>query len=75
MSDEYYEQFSHRPNDYPTINQFYQDLFTGKLGFQQIRTYKTHPSLFGYALNDDRAELSFRLFDHPKIMIFKRNRP
>jgi 4-amino-4-deoxy-L-arabinose transferase-like glycosyltransferase len=75
MSDEYYEQYSHRSSDYPTLNQFYQDLFTGNLGFQQIKTYKTHPSLFGYALNDDRAELTFRLFDHPKIMIFKRNRP
>lgn len=72
MSDEYCEQYSHRSSMYPTLNQFYQDLFSGKSGFQQIKTFKTYPSIFGYTLNDDRAELTFRLFDHPKIMIFKR---
>jgi len=72
MSDEYYEQYSHRPGAYPTLNQFYKDLFSGQLGYELVKTFKTYPSLLGYTLNDDRAELTFRLFDHPKIMIFKR---
>lgn len=72
FSDECYEQYSHRQSTYPTLNQFYQDLFSGRLGYRLIKTFKIYPSLFGYTLNDDRAELTFRLFDHPKIMIFKR---
>lgn len=72
MSDEYYEQYSRRPDANPAINQFYDDLFSGRLGFQLIRTFKIHPSLLGYALNDDRAELTFRLFDHPRVLIFQR---
>ncbi|HWP47338.1 MAG TPA: glycosyltransferase family 39 protein [Candidatus Limnocylindrales bacterium] len=72
FSDECYEQYSHRQSSYPTLNQFYQDLFSGRLGYRLLKTFKTYPSLFGYTLKDDRAELTFRLFDHPKIMIFKR---
>ncbi len=43
-----------------------------RLGFQLIKTFKVRPSLLGYASNDDRVELSFRLFDHPWVLIFKR---
>jgi hypothetical protein len=51
---------------------FYRDLFRGALGYQLIKEFKTYPSLLGYPLNDDRAELTFRQFDHPRIWIFKR---
>ena len=40
--------------------------------FELVRTYKVYPSLFGITINDDAAELSFRLFDHPRVFIFKR---
>jgi 4-amino-4-deoxy-L-arabinose transferase-like glycosyltransferase len=75
MSDEHYEQFSHRPREYPAVVQFFKKLFSQRLGFQLIKTFKTHPVLFGRTINDDRSELTFRLFDHPKVMIFKRTRP
>ncbi|HEV8724362.1 MAG TPA: glycosyltransferase family 39 protein, partial [Candidatus Binatia bacterium] len=73
MSDEHYEQYSHRPETYPVVNKFYRDLLQGELGYQLIKSFKTYPSLLGHPLNDDRAELTFRLFDHPKIWIFKRD--
>jgi hypothetical protein len=72
MSDEHYEQYSHRAETYPVVMKFYRDLFRGALGYQLIKEFKTYPSLLGYHLNDDRAELTFRLFDHPRIWIFKR---
>lgn len=75
MSDERPEQYSHRPDDYPILNRFYRALFAGRTDFREIKTFKTRPSLFGLTLNDDRAELTFRLFDHPKIMIFRRDIP
>jgi len=28
--------------------------------------------LFGVHINDDAAELTFRLFDHPRVYIFQR---
>ncbi len=74
MSDEYPEQYSHRPAAYPTLNAFYRDLFGGVGGYRLVKTFKVYPALFGYRLDDDRAELTFRLFDHPRIMIFERRR-
>jgi 4-amino-4-deoxy-L-arabinose transferase-like glycosyltransferase len=73
MSDEHYEQYSHRPDTYPVVNKFFHDLLQGELGYRLINSFKTYPSLLGTPLNDDRAELTFRLFDHPKIWIFKRD--
>lgn len=73
MSDQYYDLYSHRPEEYPTLNQFYKDLFSGQLGFELLKTFKTYPALLGFNINDDRAELTFRWFDHPKVMIFKRS--
>ncbi|HEV8672747.1 MAG TPA: hypothetical protein VGX21_01765 [Methylomirabilota bacterium] len=38
------------------------------------KTFKVYPSFFGRRLADDRAELTFRLFDHPKVWVFARAR-
>lgn len=72
MSDEHYEQYRHRPEAYPVLGAFYRDLFAERLGYRLVTTFKTYPSLLGFELNDDRAELTFRLFDHPRIWIFRR---
>jgi hypothetical protein len=37
-----------------------------------MRTFKVYPRLFGVQINDDAAELTFRLFDHPRVFIFRR---
>ena len=54
------------------VKQYYRDLFAGRLGFELERTFKVYPSLFGHDIDDDAAELSFRLFDHPRVFVFKR---
>jgi 4-amino-4-deoxy-L-arabinose transferase-like glycosyltransferase len=60
--------------DHLAVKQFYKDLLEGRLGFDLMKTFKVYPSLFGYEINDDSAELSFRIFDHPRIYIFRRSR-
>jgi hypothetical protein len=73
MADDFTEFYEHLPAaEHGVVKQYYQDLFAGRLGFTLERTFKVYPSLFGYEINDDRAELTFRLFDHPRIFIFKR---
>jgi hypothetical protein len=54
------------------VKQYYKDLFDGRLGFKLVKTFKTYPSLFGLTINDDDAELTFRLFDHPRVFVFLR---
>ena len=40
-----------------------------------VRTFKVYPSLFRRTINDDDAEMTFRLFDHPKVFVFVRQTP
>jgi 4-amino-4-deoxy-L-arabinose transferase-like glycosyltransferase len=73
MDDTYLQWYYHLPeSDYGAVQQYYRDLFEGRLGFTLDKTFKVYPSLFGYEINDDGSEFSFRLFDHPRIFIFKR---
>jgi 4-amino-4-deoxy-L-arabinose transferase-like glycosyltransferase len=76
IDDVYIEFYEHLPEaQHAVVKQYYRDLLAGRLGFQLQRTFKVYPSLFGREINDDRAELTFRLFDHPRIYIFRRAAP
>jgi predicted membrane-bound dolichyl-phosphate-mannose-protein mannosyltransferase len=73
MDETYVETYRHLPeSEHGVVKQYYRDLFAGRLGFELVKTFKTYPSLFGHAINDDNAEWSFRLFDHPGVYIFRR---
>jgi hypothetical protein len=73
MDETYVETYRHLPaSEHGVVKQYYSDLFGGRLGFDLVKTFKVYPSLFGRAINDDDAEWSFRLFDHPGVYIFRR---
>ena len=73
IDDSLMEFYRHLPDStHHVAKQFYDDLFAGRLGFKLAKTFKTYPSLFGVTINDDAAELTFRLFDHPRVYIFQR---
>jgi len=73
MDDTFLQFYQHLPErDHAVMKHYYRDLFAGRLGFQLVRTFKVYPSLFRRTINDDGAELTFRLFDHPRIFVFAR---
>lgn len=73
MDDTYLQWYEALPEgEHSAVKQYYRDLFGGQLGFELVRTFKVYPSLFGWTINDDGAELTFRLFDHPRVFIFRR---
>lgn len=73
MDESFLESYKHLPeSEHGVVKQYYRDLFAGKLGFQLVKTFKVYPALFGRAINDDAAEWTFRLFDHPGVYIFRR---
>ena len=73
MDETYLESYKHLPeSEHGVVKQYYRDLFAGRLGFQLVQTFKTYPSLLGFTINDDAAEWTFRLFDHPGVYIFRR---
>ena len=59
---------------YPLTDSYYRDLFSGKLGFRKVKEFKSEPTipLFNIGINDISADENFTVFDHPKIMIFKK---
>ena len=69
------------PQDFPKTAQFYNDLFSGKLGFTEIKEINSYPSLeigspageWNLEFPDEDAEETWSVFDHPVIRIFQKN--
>lgn len=60
-----------RSTDYPYTTRYYQLLFQEKLGYRLLTYFTAYPNLFGININDEIAEETFSVFDHPKILIFQ----
>jgi len=74
MDDTFLDFYQHLPeSEHRVVRQYYRDLFAGRLGFRLVKTFKVYPSLFGHDIVDDGAELTFRLFDHPRVFVFSRS--
>lgn len=62
--------------NYPNTAEYYQKLFKGELNFKKIAEFSVYPGIqFGpitLQINDQSADESFTVYDHPKVMIFKR---
>ena len=74
MSTRWYEGLVNSPEASPVIRDYYRSLASGNSEFEKIKEITVYPSLFGIQLRDDWAELNFRVFDHPKVWIFKRKK-
>lgn len=59
------------PEEYPHTTAMIQLLWAEKLGFTLEKTFKDRPSFLGLTFNDDLADESFSVYDHPKVVIFK----
>lgn len=59
------------PDEYPATVAFLRLLWGEKLGFKLIKTFKNRPTFLGFTFNDDLADESFSVYDHPKATIFE----
>jgi len=48
------------------------EMFAGSLGFELIKTFTSYPTLGNWQFNDQFAEEAFSVYDHPKVLIFKK---
>ncbi len=62
-----------RGPEHAVVRQHYKDLLGGKLGFELVQTFKVYPKILGVTIPDERAEFTFRLFDHPRVYVFRRS--
>ena len=68
-----YQQFTAAPELVPGGAAFYRTLVDGALGFDLVQRFRHYPSLGSIAFKDDGSEPTFVGFDHPTVMIFKKN--
>lgn len=69
---------NHPPEKYPLLNEYYQKLFSGQLGFKKAAEFTSYPhiSFAGktlIAFPDEDAEETWSIFDHPVVRIYKKN--
>ena len=48
-------------------------MFQGNLGFELVKIFQSNPKLGFIELNDQFAEEAFTVYDHPKVLIFKKS--
>ena len=76
IDETYIEFYEHLPEaQHGLVKQYYQDLLAGQAGVQPAADVPGPSLALWLDFVDDRAELTFRLFDHPRIYIFRRATP
>ena len=71
-SNRLYNSIPRLPLRYPMTIRYYQLLFSGDLGFELAAEFTSYPRLFGIQLPDQVAEEAFSVYDHPRVLIFKK---
>ena len=62
------------PWRYPVEIKYYELLFREQLGFELAYTSMSYPHIWGITFVDDAADESFSVYDHPKVLIYRKVR-
>ena len=74
-SNRLYGSIPKLPWRYPVTIRYYDLLFAGKLGFTNVYDQTVSPHLGPWKINDQHADESFTVYDHPRVTIFKKTQP
>lgn len=69
---------NHRAPNFPIIGRYYEDLFSGKMGYEKVAEFSSFPkiavgSMTFFEFPDEEAEETWSVFDHPVIRIYKKS--
>lgn len=76
LSTYFYRQLLGCEEQQDTLDCYYQaeaDGTSGNLGFDLLATFTSYPNLGDLEFNDQYAEEAFSVYDHPKVLVFKKN--
>ncbi len=59
---------------FPQASKYYKQLFSGELGFKKVAEFSSYPTIpfSNFRIIDDSADESFTVYDHPKVIVFKK---
>ena len=70
---------NHPAERYPILSEYYKYLFSGRLGYKKVEEFKSFPKIClpfytekCLSFNDENAEETWTVFDHPVIRIYKK---
>lgn len=67
------------PNRYPRVAAYYKQLFSGRLGFEEIAQFQSFPKLslgmVAFTFPDEASEETATVFDHPVIRVYRKTQP
>jgi hypothetical protein len=72
LSEGHRAEFTAAPELRPVESELYRRLDAGELPFRKVAEFKSYPRLGPLVLRDDGAEVLMRVFDHPRVEIWKR---
>jgi YYY domain-containing protein len=71
-SNRVYGNVTRVPEVFPMSRAYYRALFDGRLGFELAADFSSYPSLGPLKFPDDRAEEQFTVYDHPRVLLFRK---
>ncbi len=71
-SNRQYASIPRLPMRYPLTIAYYDALFSGELGFELAAEFESAPNLGSWQISDQTAEEPFTVYDHPKVLIFRK---
>ena len=71
-SNRLYGSIPRAPWRYPLARRYYELLFSNQLGFRLEKVFTSYPRLGPLEVADDDAEEAFTVYDHPKVLIFRK---
>lgn len=75
-SNRAYGSIGANPQRYPYMSRVYRDLFDESLGYKKVAEFSAEPRIkvgqWRFMIPDQSAEEAFTVYDHPKVIIFKR---
>ncbi|NPA91191.1 MAG: hypothetical protein GXO55_07060, partial [Chloroflexi bacterium] len=69
-----YKSIPRLPQRYPMTTRFYELFFAEQLGFVRVLDVHNYPQLGPFVFPDDSADESFWVYDHPRVLIYKKVR-
>ncbi len=72
-SNRFYGSLTRNPQRFPLSVAYYRALFSGELGFDLVEDFTSRPNIGPLQFNDDNAEEAWTVYDHPRVLIFRKS--